>query len=467
MAFVPNCECDVFVSYATANNQEFAKNKPGWVTSVRDALKLVLDEGLERRGVSEVWMDYKLRGNEPFDEQLRDKVSQAAVLLIVLSDAYLKSDWCRRELEIFAEAVGDERGRIFLLHYEPVSPDCWPQQLQGLSSAKYRFFQQERDGAVPKPLGYPIPNPEIPDHLSFYDRLLELRLDLADKLENMVAHDPATPPPPKGTPTPPSNGPAVFLAEVCGETLYDQRQLVKSHLEQCDIRVLPTRPQGRAPTEDMDRELAESQLFVQMLGRFGGGYESIHYDRAVAAGLPILRWRSRDLDLHAVPQPDHRQLLETSVQALGLEELKRSIVDQVRVLSAKRAEPAIEGERFVLVNAAPDDMSVADVVAEQLGNWNVGYDVVDDSVSLQDLADSNEYDALMVIYGSCPYDWVRQQLIKCRKILLSQRSRAPSCAVYVGPPEQKQPLRCRPPRIAVIDPHHENELRAFVEELSS
>jgi hypothetical protein len=464
MAFVPRFECDVFVSYATANNQAVAKDKPGWVTSLRDVLKLLLDEGLDRRGVSEVWMDYKLRGNEPFDEQLRDKVSQSAVLLIVLSDSYLKSDWCRRELEIFTQAVRGEKGRIFLLHYEPLPPDRWPAALGGLSAEKYRFFQQERDGAISKPLGFPIPNPENPAHASYYDRLLELRLDLAAKLEEMAGRGTpliAQPPAPVSNATP-----AVFLAEVCGDTLYDQRQLVKSHLEQSGLRVFPTRAYGRTPTPDMDRELAECLLFVQMLGRFGGGYEALHYERAVAAKLPVLRWRSRDLDVRAVDDVDHRQLLDSSdVQAMDFDELKRTIVDRVRILSAKRP-PVIDGERFVLVNAAALDMQVADAVAEQLSAWNVGYDIVDDTVSLRDLAESNAYDALLVIYGTCPHDWVRQQLIKCRDILLSKKSRAPTCAVYIGPPPNKQPLRCRPPRVAVIDTQHPDRLRAFVESLA-
>jgi hypothetical protein len=164
MAFLANFECDVFVSYATANNQAIAKNAPGWVTSFRDVLTPMLDEALDRRGASEVWMDYKLLGNEPFDDQLRERVAKSEVLLVVLSDAYLKSDWCRRELEIFTEAVRGGRGRIFLVHYDPVSPDRWPTGFGGLSAEKYRFFHQERDGAICKPLGFPIPNPKNPAH---------------------------------------------------------------------------------------------------------------------------------------------------------------------------------------------------------------------------------------------------------------------------------------------------------------
>lgn len=465
MAFLPQFECDVFLSYATANNPSIGRDKPGWVTSFRDVLKPMLDEGLDRRGASEIWMDYKLRGNEPFDEQLRDKISKAAILLVVMSDACLKSEWCRRELEIFAETACGERGRIFLVHYEPVSPACWPPALRGLSAEKYRFFQQERDGAICKPLGYPIPNPENPAHYSFYDRLLELRMDLTTKLEEMAGRGEQTVAP---LPVPANaTAPAVFLAEVCGDTLYDQRQLVKSHLEQSGLRVFPLRSYGRTPTPEMDGELSECLLFVQMLGRFGGGYETLHHEQALAMDLPILRWRSRNLDVGTVDDMDHRRLLDSAdVQAMDFDELKRSIVDRVRQLSTKRPSPSIDGEHFVLVTAAAADMQVADAVAEQLEQWNVGYDLVDDTVSLRDVAESSDYDALLVIYGACPHDWVRQQLIKCREILLTKKSRAPSCAVYVGPPSEKQPLRCRPPRVAVIDTQDQQQLRAFIEKLA-
>ena len=61
MPFIPHCECDVFVSYATVNDQSHDREKPGpgWVSAFRDDLKRFLDEALNRRNAGEVWMDYK------------------------------------------------------------------------------------------------------------------------------------------------------------------------------------------------------------------------------------------------------------------------------------------------------------------------------------------------------------------------------------------------------------------------
>ncbi|MBI2807417.1 MAG: toll/interleukin-1 receptor domain-containing protein [Planctomycetes bacterium] len=474
MAFVNGFDCDVFVSYATANNQEIAPGKPGWVTSFRDVLKKLLDEGLDRRNASEVWMDYKLRGNEPFDEQLRETVSKSAVLLIVLSDAYLASPWCRKELEIFLETTHNgvsRSGCIFLVHYEPVLIDRWPGGLRGLSNEKYRFFQQERDGAPSRPLGFPIPNPENPAHQGYYDRLLDLRSELSQHLEKM-----GKPPAPKAASVPTAStpdvalAPCVYLAEVAGDTLYEQRRLARSHLEQVGLQVLPTKTYARAPEEyarELDRDLAGCPLFVQMLGRFPSGYEKLQHERAVAGTKEILRWRSRDLVLDDVPDPEHRKLLDgVDVKVMDFDELKRTIVERMRILSIKPA-PAMDGERFVLINAVHEDSTVADEITRQLESWQVGYDVVNGDVPLRDLADANVYDALLVIYGQCPHEWVRQQLMKCREILLSRKTRAPACAVYIGPPDGKEPLRCRPPRVSVIDRHEASQLQAFINKLSA
>jgi hypothetical protein len=194
MAFVTRFECDVFVSYATANNPRPNEGTQGWVTVFRDQLKQRLDEALGRRDASEVWMDYKLRGNEPFDEQIKAKVSKSAILLVVLSEAYLKSNWCQQELSTFVEAAPGEPGRIFLVHYGSIAPDRWLASLRGLSAEKYRFFHQERDGAIDKPLGYPIPNPDNRAHDIFYERMLELSRDLAAKLNDMTSQPPTTTP---------------------------------------------------------------------------------------------------------------------------------------------------------------------------------------------------------------------------------------------------------------------------------
>jgi len=469
MALAKGFQSDVFVSYATANNHPLAEGKPGWVTALRDALRAVMPS-------CEFWMDYKLRGNEPFGQQLIDRIQSSATLLIVLSEQWLNSQWCRRELEHFLAATADgvASGRIFLVHFEPVPPEQWPQSLHGLSLAKYRFFHQQRDGAITLPLGFPIPNPENAAHHSYYERLLELRAELSNRLKRFgSAPLPTSAAEASGALTsPPPTSPTqatrlvVFLAQVSSDTLYDQRQRVQSHLEQAGLRVVPTTyfsADASTVAAQIDEQLVDCRLFVQMFGRFRSPYDAVQFERATAAGLPVFRWRGRDLDLETVPDPEHRaQLSGPDVEAMDFEEFKQSIVERVRVIEAGRGRDSLPDDPFVVIRAAQDDYSAADAIADQLSVWEIGYDIVDESISLRDVAEAHTYDAFIVIYGSCPYAWIREQLIQCRELMLIAKDRAPKCAVFVAPVEHKQPLRCRPPRIQVFDGSEPQDLRRFL-----
>jgi hypothetical protein len=473
MSFVPGFDIDVFVSYATANNQELIQGRPGWVTSFRDILRKLLDEGLVRRNASEVWMDYKLRGNDPFDEQLRATVTTSAVFVIVLSNAYLNSPWCQKELEIFLEKTHnghDRSGCIFLVHYEPVPYGLWPKGLQGLSDEKYRFFQQEREGTPSKPLGYPVPNPE--HHASYYDRLIDLRAELSAQLEKMKD---AKPKPESVIPTVPAvphepGSPAVYLAEVTGDTLYDQRRLVKSHLEQVQLRVLPAKSYRRTPVEyvqDLDADLAPCMLFVQMLGRFPTGQEGLQHERARAAGLEILRWRSRDLKLDDVPDATHHALLSgIDVKELDFDELKRTIVERMKILAVQSSRPPDAEGRYILVDAFDGD-TLAETIVTQLNDWNVCFDMVKKDDTLEVLTKGQRPDAVMVLYGKCTDqshqdEWAHDKLREFRKLLLTHDEHEPAFAVCIEPPEKKKALKCKPPRVTFID---SQQLRAFIQNL--
>lgn len=185
MPFVPGMQCDVFVSYATANNQAVRQDSPGWVTLVIQELTRQLDGALGRSGASAVWMDNQLTGAGLFDAQLQDRLAHTAILLIVLSRASLLAPWCQQELELFIGRDLDKRDRIFLMHYEPTNSTQWPPKLQGLSDAKYRFFQQEPSSDVSVPFGFPLPMPAVDRPL--YLRVYELAEDLAAKLQELAA----------------------------------------------------------------------------------------------------------------------------------------------------------------------------------------------------------------------------------------------------------------------------------------
>jgi len=178
-AFVPQYAYDLFVSYAHVDNVPHPGNQAhqGWVTTLVDHLKMLLDEKLGRKDSAHVWMDHLLHGHEPFPDEIHDALKRAATLLVVISDGYLAADWCRREREAFLTAAGGEAGaagRIFVVFRDEVPRQDVPAAFRDLLG--YQFYEKEREGAVARTLGVPQPDPR---ERVYYQRLDDLRCDLA------------------------------------------------------------------------------------------------------------------------------------------------------------------------------------------------------------------------------------------------------------------------------------------------
>ncbi len=56
----------------------------------------------------------------------------------------------------------------------------------------------------------------------------------------------------------------------------------------------------------------------------------------------------------------------------------------------------------------------------------------------------------MVVYGQCEQQWAKQQVRVCRQLLLKKQQRAPVCAVYLGPPDEKPSLGIRLPNVTHV-----------------
>ncbi len=103
-AFVSEYEYDFFVSYAHVNNEPRAKENTGWITTLVQELKKELADKLGD-DCAKVWRDPKLQGNDDITSEVEHAVTHSASLVVIFSRAYLKSEWCRKELEMFVGAA--------------------------------------------------------------------------------------------------------------------------------------------------------------------------------------------------------------------------------------------------------------------------------------------------------------------------------------------------------------------------
>jgi hypothetical protein len=146
MTYVPDCENDIFISYAHADNRPLTEGQKGWIEYFHQYLEARVSMLLGEQ--PSIWRDKKLRGNDQFGEELLEQLSKNAILVSILSPTYLKSEWCLKELNAFLAAqkkAGDlpikNKSRIFKIVKTYVAPQMHPEQLKGLLG--YEFYETD------------------------------------------------------------------------------------------------------------------------------------------------------------------------------------------------------------------------------------------------------------------------------------------------------------------------------------
>lgn len=234
---------DVFVSYAHVDNVSLAKEDKGWVRALVDKLKVRAD--MEVRGKTvEIWMDPRLAGNRPFEDDILEGLDRSAILLIFMSKRYADSYWCQREQNKFLEKVKQRpnpKSRIFVIAKNKLDDD---QKLpdEFLRLPRYQFWSEDNISKRVKTFGDPVPKE---DEAEYWGELGRLVQDLAQEL-NQLRKMPGKEVSKSGDDTGPAqdDSPCVFLAEVTDD-LRRKYHEVRSYLEQYGIRVLPKAPYDR------------------------------------------------------------------------------------------------------------------------------------------------------------------------------------------------------------------------------
>jgi hypothetical protein len=470
--FVPGFEHDVFVSYVHVDNRKYGQNV-GWVEKFVENLREALPQKLGR-AQPDIWRDPRLSSNEPFPDAICEAVTHSVTLLVILSESYLTSEWCQRELQLFLKAAkqtGGATGRIFLVRLDALDHNRWPEAFHGLLGQK--FFEQANVDAPARTLGTPLA--DDPKERLYFQRLDDLSGELATKLLKMkqaaelAAASPGTQEVPGPQPT--TNSPAVFLAEATPD-LDDLRDNIRRYLNQADIRVLPETYYDRTPNAfriALAADLDQSLLFVQVLGLYvwpkasdlPKGYEGLQLDVAEEKGIPILRWH--DPALNVASARDQALLARAVVMVTAFEEFKSEIVTRVRKRQAEQKLSAIEGNgAFVLVNANSRDGQVTQTLLQTLDQQGMGYDTADENDNVEMLVEQYDFHGLIVVYGQCEQQWAKQQVRACRQLLLKKKQRAPVCAVYLGPPDEKPSLGISIPNVPYVSHHNLSAISNFL-----
>ncbi len=184
-AFVPGYTHDIFVSYAYIDDKPAPGMDEGWVTTFIKGLKDTLARRFGAEGIYKLWIDPELAKIVHITpKDISKDLNNTAVFVIILSRAYLESDWCRQWHKNRFLSMVQERLRsglkICVVEIDRVEED---ERLRELNDASiYRFWVAEHEKTHPRLLGMPHPSQAEPQ---YYDLLNQLSYDLSHELQRL------------------------------------------------------------------------------------------------------------------------------------------------------------------------------------------------------------------------------------------------------------------------------------------
>jgi hypothetical protein len=469
----------VFISYAHIDNARFTGTEKGWIDRLHEALDWRLPQLMGEP--VKIWRDRKLGGNDVFNDTLVIELSQAAILLAVVSPRYFQSTSCQRELEDFfrvaAENGGlriDDKHRVFKVMKTYVPLEEHPRELRDMLG--YEFYAVDQASGRFREYDNEIGSKGEKDK-RYWDRLEDLAQDICFLLKRMVAEQITNPVASDGV------GATIYLAETSSD-LSEERDKVKRELQQYGHVVLPDKalPLEAPPLQAAVRDyLKRSRLSVHLIGENYGLIPEMETDRSIVrlqeelavergddAQFSRLIWMPPGL----APKDERQQRFVVDLQnsftshngsellQVKLEDLK-TIIQSKLTHKAKPAPVSIDEAGAAQVYLICDQSDVDAVGPLQDYLFERGCEVtlpLVEGSEAEVFEDHKENlllcDAVVIFQGRASEGWLRMKLRELLKLPGYGRTVPLSGkAIYVGAPESPTKERFKT-REAIVIKHY-------------
>ncbi|MCV6636497.1 toll/interleukin-1 receptor domain-containing protein [Candidatus Albibeggiatoa sp. nov. NOAA] len=163
---------DIFISYASVDNQPLFGAEYGWVSTLVGHLQAILSQqtGQEYK----LWIDYKdLQHHQPAPQQIEQAIDNSACFVLVLSTAYAANPDCLQQLQRFI--AQHSRQAIFIIEKESIPKPSLLSDFIG-----YPFWEQNPQTQRTRTLGVPVLIPEKDG--MYYQQVTELGQHLIQQL---------------------------------------------------------------------------------------------------------------------------------------------------------------------------------------------------------------------------------------------------------------------------------------------
>ena len=463
MGLVSGYDNDVFISYGHIDNQPFGDPGGGWVDIFHEHLQNFVNVHIGHR--TKVWRDKRLTGAEIFSDAIEQQLRSSAVLVSVISPAYMQSEWCNRELVGFAKAAQDRGSlrvgnlqRVVKVLRLPVEPSVLPPLLDEVLGVQ--FYRVDPASERARDL---LLDPAGDARQVFRARVDDVAHDLSRLLRSMTTSG--------GAPTAAPPAPAadtVFLAWTTGD-LSEEREKLRRELEARKYRVVPTGApplDATAVRESVLAALRDAKIAIHLIGALYGfvpeGEErsiiELQSDEALYQASNSAAARIFWLAPNAEPQDRRLSVLVDRLQSPQggrVDLLANQTIEDLKTLALDRLNPA----------AAPEAVTAAVyLMCDQLDRATVAplqdflffdqslevklplFDGDSEKIRQDHYETLKQCDGVLIFWGKAKEGWLRTMLRDLNKVFgLGRTGPYKAASLYLAelPDVNKESFRTR------------------------
>jgi dsDNA-binding SOS-regulon protein len=450
MAYLKDYKFDIFLSYCHLDNLKVFEEKKGWIENFFNDLTVTLWQSVGTRDVTIWWDEKRLDGNTLFDDSIDDSLKKSAILVCLNSPAYLKSEYCKKELELFYNYKRESEGtkirnqsRVFNVLLYNIPHQKWPHEFAGATGFPFHDAVEEDDRGHP----FAISAAQFRDKMqSLCDSLVELLIE----------------PPP----SPEENEQAalfdVYFGDV-SDSLSSIRKRTIAELKKKEIAVIPNAPppwekskHEAAVKEKLDKAELSVHLLDQYPGRTIEGEETLGYPQKQAelsllTSKTKLIWVPADLNIDTIEEEKYKTFLRDiengNLPATGIKyvrspkgELTQQVIDMAN--EEQHVWTGVKnGKDSGLIDTHFNDQLYAldlskillennklPIINPQEGNPKKNISILEERV--------RQATSIVLFYGKVTWDWINERVNATEQLLVSYNYPINELFVLLLPPHK-------------------------------
>ena len=479
MAYTKGYQYDIFISYAHLDNVKVFGRSTGWIEHFYTDLIALLSRRIGKTDTIKIWWDNrKLDGSVLFDHSIEEGIRQSAIIICLLSPAYLQSAYCRKELQLFhakalQEPAGLElanRSRILNVLLNNIPYPEWPRELAGTTGFSFHDAKDKEDfGDLLDARKQHFRN-QLQDFRDAVMRILDAFPKEAGEgpVAAPLAETPEIKPEMQKPALNEGTGQEEKFTIYFGDVSDGMRRLRKrtiTELEKQGFAVVCDTPPPYTTAEHekaVTEKLAEADLAVHLLDGLPGReivelkdawYPQKQVELGLQGSKSQLIWVPKELDMEAIEEEAYkgflyglRDIKKASAKTDFVEglpgELTRQISDCADHLKAQRKAQQFGEKMAILLDTHYNDQLYALELSKNLLEHGIQPFINpqedDPKKNIHVLADRiGQVSKLVFLYGQVSKDWVLGRMNEALKLIVENDYPIEDFFVFMVPPHKK------------------------------